>query len=72
MAPPAERTLWSLARGSQTAKAAIRQIPEPGLELRLLRNAHVVSSAVYRDASELILKAEDKHAELLASGWVDV
>jgi len=72
MVPPAERTLWSLAKGSQTVKAAIRQISEPGLELRLLWNAHVVSSAVSRDASELILMAEDKHAELLANGWEDV
>ena len=68
--PPRKRIIWRVCKGTETAEASIRAVPELRLELRFSRNREVVATEVHQDPAVLINIAEDKHSELLGRGWI--
>ena len=68
--PPRKRIIWRVCKGTETAEASIRAVPELRLELRFSRNRELVATEVHQDPAVLINIAEDKHSELLGRGWI--
>ena len=65
----AEKTLWSLSKGSQSAQATSRRIEGVGLELRFMWNGELAHSQVYKDVQELMRASTSKREELEGRGW---
>jgi hypothetical protein len=66
-----DATLWTLAKGTNRARAVSRAVPGVGIELRFLWNDDTRATQVYRTEAELAAAATAKREELIAAGWVD-
>lgn len=63
------RLLWSLRKADQTAEAMVTTRAAATFEFRVRWNGKLISSQVYRNATELGSVAEAKRQELIARGW---
>jgi len=66
-----ETTLWSLYSKGDRVECVARLLPR-GIEERVVWNGQLMSSFLFTSDSELQAWAQEKRAEYMGKGWVDV